>query len=31
MINGVFDEFWKLTHLSFNKNYGWSQDGHFFT
>ena len=31
LINGVFDEFWKVTHLSFNKKYGWSQDGRFFT
>ena len=32
MINGVFDEFRKITHLSFNKKkYGWGQDGRFFT
>ena len=29
MFNGVFDEFWKMTHLSFNKKYGWSQNGVF--
>ena len=31
MINSIFDEFWKITHLSFNKKYDWSQDGRFFT
>ena len=31
MINSVFDEFWKISYLSFNEKYGWSQDGRFFT